>query len=145
MLALLPYIQQAMLLANMAPSGYGGQKSQEDKCLLWMTVGCLLLSYLLIMTGLGLYLAAHYELPIAFMVTGLVVLSTVLCVIAMRRAYKMLRNRKIEKSLKNATNDITKILSNIGDEVGGTFKDNAGLVAVVAAGVGFLVARKIIN
>jgi Na+/melibiose symporter-like transporter len=143
MLALLPYIQQAMLLANMTPSV--GQKSSSDKCLMWLTVGSLLLAYILIIVGLGLYLADNYELPIAFMVTGLVVLSSVLCVIAVRRAYKTLRNRKIENTIKSATDDITKLVSNFTNEVGDTFKDNAGLAALIVAGLGFLLARKIVD
>jgi uncharacterized membrane protein YhaH (DUF805 family) len=143
MLALLPYIEKAMLVANLTSSGYSSRKSSHENCLFWIVIGLSVISYLLIVTGLGLYLAAHYELPIAFMVTGLVILFTVLFALAVARIYKKMRSRRIENSMKSVTDEVTKIISNLGDDVGGAFKDNAGLAAIVVAGLGFLAARKI--
>lgn len=143
MLALLPYIEKAMLVANLTSSGYGNRKSSHENCLFWIVIGLSVISYLLIVAGLGLYLAAHYELPIALMVTGLVILFTVLLSLAITRIYKRIRSRRIENSMKSMTDEVTKIISNLGDDVGGVFKDNAGLAAIVVAGLGFLAARKI--
>lgn len=143
MLALLPYIEKAMLVANLTSSGYGSRKSSHEDPLFWIVIGLSVISYLLIVAGLGLYLAAHYELPIALMVTGLVILFTVLLVLAITRIYKRIRSRRIENSMQSMTDEVTKIISNLGDDVGGVFKDNAGLATLVVAGLGFLAARKI--
>ncbi len=144
MLGLLPYIEKAMLVANLTSSGYGSRKSSQETCFFWVTIGLSVVSYLLIVAGLGLYLAANYELPIALMVTGLVILFTVLITLAVTRIYKRMRSRKVEQSLKSAADEVSKVVAAMGHEVGGVFKDNAGLAAIVVAGLGFLVARKII-
>lgn len=144
MLALLPYIEKAMLVANLTSSGYGSRKSSHETYLFWITLSLSVISYLLIVAGLGLYLAEHYEMPVALMVTGLVILFTVLLSLAGVRTYKRMKARKVEQGMKAVTDEVTKIVSVIGNEVGGAFKDNAGLAAVMVAGLGFLAARKII-
>lgn len=144
MLALLPYIEKAILLANLTSSGYGSRQSCRETTFFWIITGLFVVSYLLIVTGLGLYLAAHYELPIALMVTGLVILFTVLLALAYTRTYKKMRSRKIEKTIKSATDEASHVFSALGNEIGDTFKDNAGIATAVVAALGFLVARKII-
>lgn len=144
MLALLPYIEKAMLIANLTSSGYGSRKSCRETTFFWMTIGLSVIAYLLIIAGLGLYLAAHYELPIAFMVTGLVILFTVLLTLLYTRTYRKMRNRKIEQTIKSTTDEVGHVFSALGNEIGGTFKNNAGLATIIVAALGFLTARKII-
>lgn len=144
MLALLPYIEKAMLVASLTSSGYGSRKSSQENLYVWIAIGLSLVSYILIVAGLGLYLVANYELPIALMVTGLVILFTVLFALAIARIYKRMKNRKVEQTLKSVTDEATKIISHFGNDVSGAYKDNAGLVAIIVAGIGFLTARKII-
>lgn len=144
MLGLLSYIEKAMLVANLTSSGYGSRKPSHDNVYSWIAIILSLISYVLIVAGLGLYLAAHYELPIALMVTGLVILFTVLFAIAGVRIYKRMKSRKVEQTMKAVTDEAVKIFSHLGDDIGSAYKDNAGLVSLAVAGLGFLVARKII-
>jgi hypothetical protein len=144
MLALLPYIEKAMLVASLTSSGYGSRKSSQNDFFVWIAIGLSVVSYLLIIAGLGLYLSANYELPIALMVTGLVILFTVLFTVAAVRIYKKMRSRKIEQNMKAVTDEVTKVVASLGNEVGSVFKDHAGLATIIVAGLGFLAARKII-
>lgn len=143
MLALLPYIEKAMVLANLTSSGYGSRKSAVESCFVWIAIGLFAVSYVFIIGGLGLFLVASYELPVALMVTGLVILFTVLSALAATRLYKKMRARRVKQGVKSVADEATQILSAIGNEVGGAFKDNAALIAVMVAGIGFLAARKI--
>ncbi len=144
MLALLPYIEKAMLVANLTSSGYGRRKSFQENCVFWVVIALSIVAYILIIAGVGLYLAEYYELPVALMVTGLVILLTVLFSLAVVRIQRKMRSCRIEKNVKSISDEATKFLSSLGGEFGGVFKDNAGLVAIIVAGLGFMAARKII-
>ena len=147
MSSLLTYVEKAMLLASLASSsGYASapSKPSTEKSFFWLGVALVVVSYLLFIAGLGLYLAENYRLPIALMVTGLVMLFTVLCVVASVRCYKTARQRKMQNAVKSATSDITNVLSGFSNDVAGAYKKNAGIVAAVVAFIGFLSTRKII-
>ena len=144
MLALLPYIEKAMLVANLASSGHGARNSAQEQIFFWAVSGLSIISYLLIVAGLGLYLADRYEPPITFIVIGLIILFTVLFALAVTRICKRMRARKIEKTMNSVTGEVTKIMSALGEDVNDVFRSNAGLAAITAAGLGFMVARKIL-
>lgn len=147
MLSLLSTVEKAMFLASLASSsGFAGATPRPviDKYVFWLGAALVVLSYLLIMAGVGLYLADHYQLSIALMVLGLVVLFTVLCVVVGVRCYKAARQRKMQNAVKNTTSDISNILSDITNDMSHAYKDHVGMVAAIVAAIGFLSARKII-
>lgn len=52
MLALLPYVEKAILVASLTSSGYGRRLSAQESSFFWIIMGLGIASYLLIITGL---------------------------------------------------------------------------------------------
>jgi hypothetical protein len=144
MIGLLPYLEHAFLLANQSSSNRGcGKDDGSEKLIFWVSIILGVVSYVLIVAGLGIYLSKIYDPSLILCVVGLITLSTMLLIIGCAQFYKNRRIRKAERMFSNVTSGATGILNDLTENFGHEFKDNALLIALLAAGAGFVLSRKI--
>lgn len=142
MIGLLPYLDHALKFADQVSPDKGMGKMDSSRLIFWMAMGLGIVSYVMVLTGLTVYLIDQYDASIALCVVGLVTLSTMLLLVAGHRTYLRIRRQKMQQAVKDITDDISVISKEILEKIDDGVKDNAVLLAAVSAFAGYMVSRK---
>lgn len=143
MIGLLPYIDQVLQIANQSSSDRSLRKVENGRLIFWLSLLLGLASYTLVMVGTAIYLLNAYDSSVALCVIGLINLLTMLMIVGIHQLHQQMRRRKIEKIMHSVTKDVSNFAEDITNKFGDGLKDNALLLAVLSAGVGYFLSRKI--
>lgn len=143
MVGLLPYIDHILRFVGPPSPDKGVGRGEGAKLVFWSSLILGVASYILIIAGLTIHLMSEFSLPLALCTVGLITLATMLFLVATYRVCLHLRRKKIQKTFKDITDEISGVSEEFLNKFDNGVKDNAVLLALIAAITGYVVSRKI--
>lgn len=143
MIGFLSYIDQLLQMTHQSSSDRNSRRVENGRLIFWLSLFLGLSSYGLVMVGTAIYLMDIYQTSVSLFITGLINLFSMLVIVGVNQLYRHHRRRKFEKVLHNITNDISGITDDISEKLGEGVKDNALILALFSAGLGYFLSRKI--
>ncbi|MDY0029058.1 MAG: hypothetical protein RBR86_03850 [Pseudobdellovibrionaceae bacterium] len=150
MLQTLSYIEKVLALVSL-PSVYDGLthaggcdlSNFKDKLILGVSISLLSLAYILILSGLTVFLMQSQPLFVVLTTIGGVLLLSVATLFISIRLFKRYKSYRIEKGVKDFLNDASGIFESVGVKTDELFQDNVGKAIIATVIAGFLAGKKI--
>ncbi len=149
MLQTLSYVEKALALASL-PSVYdgithagSGRSNFKDNLILGVSISLLSLAYILILSGLAVFLMQSQPLFIVLTAIGGILLLSVAILFVSIRLFKRYKSHRIEKGVKDFLNDASGIFESVGVKTDELFQDNVGKAILATVVAGFLAGKKL--
>ncbi|MES2729065.1 MAG: hypothetical protein V4621_03070 [Pseudomonadota bacterium] len=101
------------------------------------------LAYLLMLSGLALWLLQTYDAPHVLLAVGGIVLLTSIGLLAGWIGFKTYKAKRIEKTLRSLLDESNEAVDGISAKLDEIFGENVGKAILLSALTGFIISRKL--
>lgn len=141
---LLNIIEQGMLMSNLSAAKQSSNKPRGQPVMYSMVMILSSLAYILMMSGLSLWMLQSHTIPVVLMATGGIVLATALAILGAWWAMRIYKGKQIEKTIRALLDESNEAVNSLTARLDETFGENVGKAILAAALGGYVISRRLI-